>query len=36
MAVAAQSIKADGPCINAATPTIAQAGQFLQEMQAAG
>ena len=36
MATAAQSVGADGYYINATTPTIAQADQFLQEMQAAG
>ncbi len=36
MAAAAQSVSADGYYINATTPTIAQADQFLQEMQAAG
>jgi hypothetical protein len=36
MAAAAQSVNADGYYINATTPTIAQADQFLQEMQAAG
>jgi len=36
MAAAAQSVTADGYYVNATTPTIAQADQFLQEMQAAG
>ena len=36
MAAAAQSVNADGYYLNATTPTIAQADQFLQEMQAAG
>jgi hypothetical protein len=36
MAGAAQSVNADGYYLSATTPTIAQAGQFLQEMQAAG
>jgi hypothetical protein len=36
MAAAAQSVSADGYYINATTPTIAQADQFLREMQAAG
>jgi hypothetical protein len=36
MAAAAQSVNADGYYINATTPTIGQADQFLQEMQAAG
>jgi len=36
MATAAQSVSADGYYINATTPTISQADQFLQEMQAAG
>ncbi len=36
MAAAAQSVSADGYYINATTPTIAQADQFLQDMQAAG
>ena len=36
MAAAAQSVSADGYYINATTPAISQADQFLQEMQAAG
>jgi hypothetical protein len=36
MAAAARSVSADGYYINETTPAIAQAGQFLQEMQAAG
>jgi hypothetical protein len=36
MAAAAQSVTADGYYINATTPSISQADQFLQEMQAAG
>jgi hypothetical protein len=36
MAAAAQSVNADGYYINATTPTISQADQFLQQMQAAG
>lgn len=36
MAAAARSVNADGYYINATTPVIAQADQFLQEMQAAG
>jgi hypothetical protein len=36
MAAAAESVSADGYYINATTPTISQADQFLQEMQAAG
>jgi hypothetical protein len=36
MAAAAQSVNADGYYINATTPSISQADQFLQEMQAAG
>jgi outer membrane protein assembly factor BamE (lipoprotein component of BamABCDE complex) len=36
MATAAQSVNADGYYINATTPTIGQADQFLQEMQAGG
>jgi len=36
MAAAAQSVNPDGYYINATTPTIGQADQFLQEMQAAG
>lgn len=36
MAAAAQSVNADGYYLSATTPTIAQADQFLQEMQAAG
>jgi hypothetical protein len=36
MAAAAQSVGADGYYISATSPTIAQADQFLQDMQAAG
>jgi hypothetical protein len=36
MAAAARSANADGYYLSATTPTIAQAGQLLQEMQAAG
>jgi hypothetical protein len=36
MAAAARSVSADGYYLNATTPTIAQADQFFQQMQAAG